>query len=81
MYDVVQAKKIPNSDKTKWINLGVAFEKEGRISSVKLDALPIPDEKGEIWLRLFEKKEKKEGMNSFGSQRSTSEMLDDEIPI
>ena len=43
--------------KTRWQRLGVAFEKEGRITSVKLEALPIPNKEGEIWLNIFPKKD------------------------
>ena len=81
MYDVVQGKKIPNMEKKRWQKLGVAFVQDGKVTGIKLDALPIPDEKGEVWLSLFEKKPREE-MNSFASsQQRTSEILDDEIPI
>lgn len=55
-YDVVQAKEIPGQEKPKWINVGIAFQDEGKMPRIKLDALPIPNEKGEIWLNLFEQK-------------------------
>ena len=58
IYDVSQAKQIPDREKPKWLNIGTAFEKDGKINGIKLDVLPIPDEKGEIWLRLFEHKKK-----------------------
>ncbi len=81
MYDVVQGKKIPGQEKKRWVKMGIAFVQDGKISGIKLDALPIPDEKGEVWLSLFEKKPREE-MNSFASsQQRTSEILDDEIPI
>ena len=53
MYDVVQGKKIPNMEKKRWQKLGVAFVQDGKVTGIKLDALPIPDEKGEVWLSLF----------------------------
>ena len=59
-YDVVQAKEIPDREKPKWLNIGTAFEKEGNITGIKIDVLPIPDNKGEIWLRLFEQKKKQD---------------------
>ncbi len=45
IHDVVQGSKYEKDgeEKTRWRNLGVAFEKEGKITSVKLEALPIPD--------------------------------------
>ena len=60
VYDVVQAKEIPDLEKPKWLNIGTAFEKEGNITGIKIDVLPIPDNKGEIWLRLFEQKKKQD---------------------
>ena len=32
---------------------------------IKLEALPLPDKNGEVWIRLFEKKEKP-GMSNPG---------------
>lgn len=52
-YNVTQAKEIEGRDKPIWIKHGRAFEKDGKIR-IKLDSLPIPDQKGEIWLNLFE---------------------------
>lgn len=43
--------------KNKYINLGVLISEEGKPQSIKLNALPIPNENGEIWLNLFELKE------------------------
>ena len=57
LYDVMQAK--PGKDgKTYWRNLGVAFEKNGRISSIKLECLPLPNTEGEVFLQVFEQKPK-----------------------
>lgn len=54
-YNVSQAKEVPNRDKPVWIRVGVAFDKEdGRPPRIKLEALPIPDQNGDIWLSLFE---------------------------
>jgi hypothetical protein len=57
-YDVVQGTKYQKDgeEKTRWQKMGVAFEKEGKITSVKLEALPIPNKDGEIWLNIFEQK-------------------------
>ena len=56
MYNVVQAKKIPNKDKTVWLRIGKAFENdEGKAKlRLKLDVLPLPNEEGEVWLTLFD---------------------------
>lgn len=67
MYRVVQAKEIPGREKPLWLRLGTAFEKEGKISGIKLDVLPLPDAKGDIWLRLFKEDENKsESSGQFG---------------
>ena len=53
-YNIVQAKK--SGDRTKWINVGMAFQRNEKFS-MKLDTYPIPNEKGEVWLQLFERTE------------------------
>ena len=63
MFDVVQPKetdKIGDDGKpvTRWQNMGIAFYKDGKITGIKLEALPLPDKNGEVWIRLFEKKPK-----------------------
>ena len=39
--------------KYNYINLGVVLEKENGHLSMKLNALPLPNEKGEVWLNLY----------------------------
>jgi len=56
LYDVKQA-ITTGIDNTYWIKLGIGVKKADTLS-IKLDALPIPNEKGKIWLQLFEQKEK-----------------------
>ena len=56
-YKIVQAKK--SGDRTHWINVGMAFKREDKFS-MKLDAYPIPNEKGEVWLQLYERMENDE---------------------
>jgi len=56
--DLVQAKKYfdkEGMEKTQWIKVGKMFTKMGVPSSVKLDCYPIPDEKGEVWVKIFPK--------------------------
>ncbi len=48
------------NNKNRYINIGILMEEDGKPSSIKLNALPIPDSNGEIWLNLFEKKEAEE---------------------
>ena len=53
-YKVVQARQ--SGDRTNWINIGAAFKREDKFS-MKMDTLPIPNEKGEVWLQLYERME------------------------
>ena len=79
MYDVVSGRKVIGQDKKRWTNVGVAFEgDDGKITGIKLNALPLQNENGEIWLSLFEQKQR-DNVQAFN--RSTEEILDDEIPI
>ena len=55
-YDVMFAKKIEGRDKPMWLRCGVAFEKDSGQISIKLEMLPIGT--GEIWLSLFEPRQK-----------------------
>ena len=79
MYDVVSGRKVIGQDKKRWTNVGVAFEdSDGKITGIKLNALPLQNENGEIWLSLFEQKPR-DNVQAFN--RATEDILDDEIPI
>ena len=79
MYDVVSGRKVIGQDKKRWTNVGVAFEgDDGRITGIKLNALPLQNENGEVWLSLFEQKPR-DTVQAFN--RATEDILDDEIPI
>ena len=56
-YKVVQAKK--SGDRTNWIHVGAAFKRETSFS-MKLETYPMPNEKGEVWLQLYERNENDE---------------------
>ena len=56
-YKVVQAKQ--SGDRTNWIHVGAAFKREDKFS-MKLDALPMPNANGEVWLQLYERTENDE---------------------
>ena len=78
-YDVVSGRKVAGQEKKRWTNVGVAFEgDDGKITGIKLNALPLQNENGEVWLSLLEQKPKS---NADAFNRSTEEILDDEIPI
>lgn len=40
------------NEKNRYMKVGTWFDNEGRIS-VKLEAIPLPDEKGNVWMSLF----------------------------
>lgn len=50
-YDIVCPR--PGKDgKTFWLKIGAMFPaKDGESYAIKLDALPLPDSKGEVWIR------------------------------
>ena len=52
--NLVQAKEIEGREKPIWIRLGSVFMDGDKIKGIKMDALPLPDAKGEVWLRAFE---------------------------
>ena len=59
--NLTQAKKYIDKEgmeQTQWIRIGKLFTKMGIPSSIKLDCYPIPDEKGEVWLKVFPKDNK-----------------------
>lgn len=39
--------------KNTYIELGVVFENDKGYTSMKLNALPLANEKGEVWMQLF----------------------------
>ena len=47
--------------KTYWHKVGVKFVYDDGKESIKLDSLPLPNEKGEVWMNLFETEPKEEG--------------------
>jgi len=47
--------------KTYWHKVGVKFVWDDGRESIKLDSLPLPNEKGEVWMNLFETEPKEEG--------------------
>lgn len=77
--------------KTSWINLGVAFEKDGRIS-ILLNALPMPGADGQAKLILMEPKQdgdrsqqrstpQQSRGNSGGFAGGFADNLDDDVPF
>ena len=81
-YNVCQGRE-GKEGKTYWMKVGYAFEKDGRVSAIKLDALPLPNEKGEVWLNLFrDEREKSAGSSGGGSPWPSKDTpIDDAIPF
>ena len=51
--EVKQPRKNKDGE-TYWFKLGVKFLWDDGKESIKLDALPLPNEKGEVWMNVFE---------------------------
>ena len=51
--DVLSPRKA--KDKTKWVKIGVAWKNEDN-TRINLDALPLPDENGQVSIFLMERK-------------------------
>jgi hypothetical protein len=76
-YNVTQAKTIQGREKAVWIRHGIAFENDQGKVRVKLESIPIPDEKGEIWLSLFEDN----GARSSKAQQAPDDDFGGDIPF
>ena len=76
-YNVTQAKTIPGREKAVWIRHGIAFENDQGKIRVKLESIPIPDEKGEIWLSLFEDNGERGQQSNQPSKTARQEPEDD----
>jgi hypothetical protein len=50
-------------EKSRWTKIGVMLEKPDGKRSIKLEALPLPNKDGEVWLQVFEDKPKVDGWN------------------
>lgn len=89
-YEVAAPREYQDRDgnkKTSWTNLGVAFEKDGKIS-ILLSALPMPGPDGQAKLILMEPRDR-DGASG-GQQRQQapapsrggfSDDLDDAVPF
>jgi hypothetical protein len=76
-WDIVSTRK-GREGKNVYHRIGVMFtNKEGNGYSIKLDSLPIPNDKGEVWLSAYVPRPK-EGAPQ---QRNATEDLDDSMPF
>ena len=69
--------------KTYWHKLGVKFVYDDGKESIKLDSLPLPNEKGEVWMNLFEPRPRDDAAKGTwdNPEETTSKDFDDEIPF
>lgn len=80
-FDVLSPR--PGKDgKTYWLKIGAQFPaKDGNGWTVKLDALPLPDKEGNIWLSCKEPREKDNFSPTPAARGSLKDQLDDDIPF
>jgi len=81
---VVQPQKRRNDpDKTDWVRLGIGWS-DSKGTRIKLNALPLPDENGEVWISLFEDDGSGGGQKQQQSSQQNSGAssdMDDAIPF
>ena len=57
-YDICTGRK-DKDGKTRWQKIGVMFPAQGGDGfSIKLEAYPLPNEKGDVWISAFVPKER-----------------------
>jgi hypothetical protein len=83
-YDLCTDRKDQN-DKTHWTKIGVMFPaKNGDGFAIKLEALPLPNDKGEVWVSAFVPKDKDDSAPPARQQAPTRggrDPLDGDIPF
>ena len=79
---VVQPQKRRNDpEKTDWVRLGIGWS-DSKGARIKLNALPLPDENGEVWISLFEDDGSGGGQKQQqSSPQNNSGGMNDEIPF
>lgn len=81
MFNVVQGQPRYNDPtKNDWIQLGVAWD-DSKGMRIKLNALPLPNKEGDVWVSLFPKDDKFQGSDKSSQDNPPDNDLDDEIPI
>ena len=80
----VKQPRVGKNGKTYWHKLGIKFLYDDGKESIKLDSLPLPNERGEVWMNLFEPRPRDEAGATGSwdsSEETTSKDFDDEIPF
>lgn len=67
-------------EKARFAKIGSWFENEQGQLSVKLEALPLPDPKGEVWLKLFAKKDDQQQAPAQQQQRPAQQQAPAQQP-
>lgn len=81
MYNVVQGQPRYNDPtKNDWIQLGVAWD-DSKGMRIKLNALPLPNKEGDVWVSLFPKDDKFQGSDKSSQDNPPANDFDDEIPF
>lgn len=73
----------PGKEKPVYMRIGVMFPaKDGKEGySIKLDALPLPNEKGEIWLNVWPPRDKDAPRDRAPARRDSYQAPNDDIPF
>lgn len=67
---------------TYWIRVGSMMkDREGDGYSIKLDAIPLPNEKGEVWIKAFVPREQQDQRKPARQAGAGERGLDDRIPF
>jgi hypothetical protein len=69
--------------KTFWTKIGFMTSNDKEGFSIKLDALPLPDKDGNVWINAFPPREPNGGGNRAAPRQSRSnpnDQLDDAVP-
>ena len=67
---------------TYWIRVGSMMKvREGDGYSIKLDAIPLPNEKGEVWIKAFVPREQQDQRKPARQAGAGERGLDDRIPF
>jgi hypothetical protein len=78
-WDIVSTRPPGQDGKKRYHKIGVMFpNRDGNGFSIKLDSLPLTNEKGELWLSAYEPRPKDSAPKSQGGQIID---LNDEVPF
>ena len=77
-WDIVST-RADKDGKKRYHRIGVMFpNRDNNGFSIKLDSLPLANEKGEVWLSAYEPKPREDAQPSQGNRLSS---LNDEVPF